>query len=334
MAFDWIRFLDQNGIEYVTKGSSVTKDHVAIRCPWCGSADPSQHLSISLSGKGWRCFRQPDQHKGRSPVSLVSRLLGVSLQQASLLTGEQLYIPENFSERINKLLNASPEPEQREDIELLEEFKPFSGLPSSRPYVNYMVRRGFKRSSVVDLADQFDMHYAVRGAFHHRIIFPIYHRKQLITWTGRSINPQADLRYMTLTTDPENNSWNLPVALAPISDQLFAYNQLRKVDADTIYLVEGPFDALKIWYLGQRHGVVATCFFTATASANQIELLHELLPRFKRRILLLDEGTMVIAMRLTNQLTRLGVKTRTIPKGLKDPGELEEIHIPFLRKVA
>ncbi len=52
------------------------------------------------------------------------------------------------------------------------------------------------------LAEAYNLHYAVSGRFAYRIIIPITDRLgKVATWTGRAIDREADIRYLTLKTD-------------------------------------------------------------------------------------------------------------------------------------
>jgi hypothetical protein len=128
------------------------------------------------------------------------------------------------------------------------------------------------------------------------------------------------VRYKTLTNDPEKAEQNGEIpAPAPISDYLLFYDKLVETDADTIVLVEGPFDAFKTNILGEYLGVVSSCFFTSTLSKQQLNLLHGLLPKFKNRILLLDQNTFSKASRIKSDMIALDVEVRKMPDGIKDP---------------
>lgn len=111
----------------------------------------------------------------------------------------------------------------------------------------------------------------------------------------------------------------MPLALGPISNYLLFWDHIIDCDAETIILCEGPFDALRIMYLGWTEGIVATCFFTAQPGPMQVDLLHELLPRFERRYHLLDEGTTAAQIRLSNDLAALDIEGLALPVGTKDP---------------
>lgn len=329
MPFDLIRFFEQHRIDYSDHGPNISKGNVVIHCPFCGADDPSQHLSVSINGKGWRCLRRPDVHRGSSPARLIGALLGISLRQAHDLIGGDHFIPDDFMSRMNTLLRPVPSVQSTlQRLRLPDDFKSFRNVPSARPFIGYMNGRGFPTADFLDLAKQFDLRYATSGPFHHRIIFPIYHDDRLLNWTGRHIG-KSSLRYRTLGSEPDREE-HLPAALGPITDQLLWFDQCRASDASTLCLVEGPMDALKIWYLGQAHGIIATALFTMGMSAAQLDALYRLANRFERRILLLDRGTMPAAMRLMARLNSLRFQMIVLTDA-KDPGELREW--PQLRKI-
>ena len=230
--------------------------------------------------------------------------------------------------KVDQLLKDQPIIESNRKLLLPKEFRKFTGqYPTEKHYTKYLKSRGYKEVDIPWLTEQFDLRYVATGSFHHRVIFPVTYNKKLITWTGRAISPTMNVRYLSLPTDQEAaDKLGYPPALTSIGDHLLWYDQLCKFrNPKTLYLVEGPFDALKVWYLGQQWGIVATCFFTATASVGQIDELHELLPRFRRKYLLLDRGTLDVAMRLHSLLASLGVEVRHLPPGIKDPGILNSV---------
>ena len=52
--YPWIDLI-QKKIPYVTTGPNVARGHFAIKCPFCGEADPSEHLGIEESTGRWGC---------------------------------------------------------------------------------------------------------------------------------------------------------------------------------------------------------------------------------------------------------------------------------------
>jgi hypothetical protein len=187
------------------------------------------------------------------------------------------------------------------------EFRPLVREPRARRFVDYLGERGFRSMDVLGL---YGLRYCTFGPWRDRIIFPVYRKGKLAAWTGRSIQPNAGLRYKT-----EGN----------IGDHLLWQDQLRKqTKAHTIVLCEGPFDALKVRYLGRGLGITATCWFTAMPNRTQTDLLYELLGAFPRRFLILDRGAEAKAIKLTYELRSLSVRRLVLPLAYKDPGELDK----------
>jgi hypothetical protein len=321
MNFDWQQFLDRNKIEYATSGPNVSRGNVAIACPLCRD-DPSQHMVISTQGHGWWCWRNRE-HKGKSPVRLVQTLLRCSFEQALHIVQGSTFLPEDFHSQVMALMGAGPPPAVRDALVLPDEFKRFGRQPSSRPYINYLRRRNFTEKEILKFHNRHGLVYASRGAFKGRIVFPIKFEGRLVTWTGRTVSPNVTVRYKTLSADKEKAEQDqLPPALAPINNYLLWWDDLIDCDADTLILCEGPFDALKVTTLGWNEGVKATCFFTQSPGPLQVDLLHELIPRFKNRYLLLDQNTIPTLIKVSAELLSLGVEPLKLPVGVKDPGEL------------
>src|ERR1700744_5146204 len=81
---EWVRFLDENNIHYVTRGPNTKRGEVSIRCPMCEDDDPSEHLGINLESSNWGCHRDAS-HRGKSARHLIKSILGCSSTQAGLV---------------------------------------------------------------------------------------------------------------------------------------------------------------------------------------------------------------------------------------------------------
>lgn len=318
MAFDFQRFFEQHRIEFARSGANTSRNNVSIHCPFCGTADPSKHMSVAVNGKGWRCWRHP-QHRGKNATRLVQALLGCDWERAAQITGESKYVPTDFLARIRGAINP-PEIKPREGLDVPKEFRRFEFKPSSRPFEEYLIGRGYTEADIETMSSRYGMRYCTSGAYRYRVVFLIRYMDKLVAWTGRHIG-DSELRYKTLSVDEEKATQEgYKPALGAVSHYLLWWDRLQNVDADTLIICEGPFDALKVDVLGRRHGIAATCFFTSAPTEAQVALLHELCPQFKTKILLLDRGTLALAMRINSRLSGLGIKTREVPFGLKDPG--------------
>ena len=327
-AFDWLAFFNEHNILYTTTGPNVSKGRAAIKCPFCGPNDPSEHLVVNLYGGNWWCWRRRSEHKGRSPEWLIQNLIHCSFDQARVISGG-VAISEDFFNQVQALLNPNAQEHvlTNRELQFPKEFKPFSGLPSSRPFARYMTKRGFDAQRITTVfTKRYGLRYATSGAFSGRIIFPVRHGGRLIGWTGRAVTGRnVTVRYKALTTDAERaKEEGISPALAPINHHLLWFDRLMKADTDTVCLTEGPFDALKVEELGRNLGVSATCFFTSAPTEQQVGLLHQLLPRFKKRYLIPDRDAVHFALQTMQKLSALGVEVKMLPDGIKDPALLDK----------
>jgi hypothetical protein len=329
MPFDWKRFLNSNNIEFGHSG----RNDIVVHCPFCGVADPSQHLGISLLGRGWRCLRNPDQHRGRSYVRLIAALIQCTEEHARQVLGEEIATlpsgPE-FSERWRKQLGLAPRDDARpQRLKLPREFKPmFDAGKLARPFKEYLrYTRRYSPVQTVWAEEAYNLHYARTGDFAYRIILPIYDAEgRLMTWTGRTIRADEHIRYKTLTTAlsveaPPNLLLGLPL--------LWRANPTR-----CLVVCEGPFDAISVSVLGHEAGIYGTCLFGKNVSAAQSDLLYELMRRFERVRLLLDADAFFSVLRIKERLPK-GCVVAKLPQGVKDPGELHgAMGLDFVRELA
>jgi len=291
---------------------------------WCGADDHSQHLSVNLDGKGFRCWRNPRQHSGKNPARLIQALLKCSWEQANRLAGNEKTLPSDFMGKLRGTFMREDECSQKKlPLKIPQEFKPITNLPSARPYIRYLRDRNLSDDAIFNATQDYDIYYATQGLYKGRIIFTVWQDENLVGWTGRTIHDTVKIRYSTLTDDAEKaEQRGERPAPAPISNFLLFYDLLVKTLANTIVLNEGPFDAWNVNILGAQKNICATCFFTSMLSREQMNLLHALLPKFDHRYLLLDQNTFSKSARIRADLAALDVEPRRLPDRFKDPGEL------------
>lgn len=322
--FDWPQFLGKRGVAFATQGKNVSRGNLSTHCPFCGPDDSGMHLSVSTKGKGWRCLRRPRDHRGMRPEKLIMAITGCSYAAAARIVGNTVFLPDDFMATVNKHLAGAELVHQSHTLTLPDEFFPLgTNRPSAKLYHSYLSERGFDNHT--ELTEFYGLRYCPRGRWKGRIIFPVYHDGELVSWVGRTVYPSESehgKRYKVLSADPDKEEHP---AVGPITDYLLWYDETRNGyndfgRFDTIVLVEGPFDALRVNVLGYEEGVVSTCFFTAQPSKRQIDLFHDLLPRFRHRFLLLDKGTTAAAMNVAGDLQTLDIDIRQMPDDVKDPG--------------
>src|SRR6185437_14451795 len=81
---DWIRFLEENNIHFVSRGPNTKRGEISVQCPMCGDDDPSEHFGINPTTGKWGCHRDAS-HRGKSARTLIKALLRCSGTQAGFI---------------------------------------------------------------------------------------------------------------------------------------------------------------------------------------------------------------------------------------------------------
>lgn len=319
--FDWPRFLTAHNIEFRREGA----DNVAVRCPFCGEADQSKNMAISTKGRGWHCWRAVP-HAGKNNARLIQAMLRCSWEEAQTYSGKEPAPSANdadLGDVVRATLGTQEEVVRPRNLELPKEFKVLNQKSVfARPFWNYIEDRDFVADEVQWLINAYDLRYVLDGYWHGRIIIPITDASgKLMTWTGRSIQADAKLRYQTLPVNP--SKYFDEVALAPPGDLLLGLSLLWACpNPQVLVLCEGPFDALKISAVGRSSGVYGTCLFGLRLSEPQAYLLEQLATRFPKVRLLLDEDAELRTFGVVQRLASVRCKLARLPAGVKDPGAL------------
>lgn len=298
-----------------------------MKCPWCGD-DPSHHLGIHLESGHYHCWRS-QSHSGSSPRELIAALVGCTLTEARAIygAGSQPYgrSDDSFAgeslRRLGFVLDkrpASPGP-----LRPLPEFVPVRDAGICRTLVYpYLITRGYTRRDVGWLTERFGLMYAHSGPFTYRVIIPVVAEGRLVNWTGRSIAASEELRYKSLSTDPDKAAkQGLPPALVNVKETLLDFDELRR-GGEVLVVTEGPFDAMRVALLGERQGVRATCLFGKEVVPAQVDLLAQLSDKYDRVVAMFDRGTAFDVFLHVPDYLHIGEVE--LPYGVKDPAELSQ----------
>lgn len=330
MSFDWQRFCDSHGIEYITTGPATSRDNIYAKCPWCGDSDRGHHLGLSLAGKGWGCWRN-QSHRGRAPEKLIQALLGVGWQEATRLAGKAVRgLPngsESFSDAVRRAMGGQTKEPARKPPRIPKQFRLL--FPKGEPIIDYMLMRKFDIREIGWLAERFDLYYAITGDWSYRLIIPVHNPDGTwATWTARAVHTDAKIRYKTLTSDPEK-AGDGTLAMGPINDYLLGLPTLL-TGGTTLILTEGPFDAMRLGlYAGLAGDIKVTCLFGKAISAAQIDWLVQLRPYYDRVVLLLDPDAAMDALGLQARLAPLNIQTQRL-QGSCDPGDMDARQVESL----
>ena len=331
--FSWVNFLEDHRIRYVTVGPNVARGNVAIKCPFCGDDDPSEHLGLSKTKTFWGCWRNRS-HRGSRPHRLIMQLLGCSYEVADGIVGGGRELS-----RFDELAKAFKRPEGEtfvlegpEVLRMPSDFRRLRNMGSGSHYVNYLVKqRGFSENEITKLQRLYDLQYCLHGFWRGRIIFPIYFEGQLVCWTGRSISQRQQRRYLSLSNKKIEGS-DQPLALCNIKNLIWNYDNLVKERHRAVAIAEGPLDALKLDFYGRRLGVRGTCLFGTGVTDQQRLLLADVRKHCEHFLIVPDKGALLNEMDLQAQLNVLSPKILRVPKNVEDPGALNKEQVRKLFK--
>lgn len=318
---DFQRLLDENRVPYVTRGANVKRGELNIQCPFCGAADPSFHMGISPDTGYWACWRNED-HRGKSPLRLLVRLLGISYWQAREIAGltPDYVDPDGFSTVVAWLRSTGFNPAAQPDrappeLHVPESFRPIDGSYATLPYLRYVEDRGFTPKQALELCYDYGLECDPVGDWSGRVIMPFYMDRQLVAWTGRSINPRSAVRYKDL---------DVKLCVVPPKHTVYNHDVMLR-GGKWLIVVEGPWDALKLDYFGAPHGVRAVALSTNSAKEEQLYLLGDAAKGFQGLGIMMDNADVlgaVDSMRMASQFAQAhhNVRTFPVPGRAKDAG--------------
>lgn len=317
MRFDWRKFCESNGIEFREFGhtTTVAKDNINIRCPFCTGTDGKFHMGLHLKTGKFGCWKST-RHAGHSPEWLICKLLHCSLDEARKHVSEQDWTSGSFGELRDAL--GRLDRKERADTRLSpydlprELFRLHEHERQSAPFFEYLR----KRRLPAEVAEFYKLYGAHSGEFRWRIVLPFFTKGLIVGATGRHIG-RSSKRYHTRPDD--------------VTDKiLFNFDRAARVRGELLVLVEGPFDALVLDWLFEESGLpaAAVALLGLHFGSSKRQAVHELAGGFECVSVLLDRGAESRAMEMADELKVTGVRARMdhVPWNVKDPGEFRAEH--------
>lgn len=285
----WRALLDALHVPWYDRGPNTSRGHISCKCPWCGNADPSHHLSINESNGAYRCYRDPQLHAGWSLPWLLLALGVNSRQIDGLLTEFAGGAPARTLEGIP----ARP-------VEW-ERYAPAGGDTAA---LEYLRLRGYPDPAYVCRA--FDLRFTRFGRMAWRILFPLDAGGETLGVIGRATRSTMEPRY--LSQDPYGGCLYIP----------------PHRNTSVLLLCEGAFDALTAVFAAPHIVTAAAILGTDIPDARKLTL--DLLARDMNRVVYIPDTNHVpsATYRLIKELESLPhiqhIDRAPLPRG-KDMGE-------------
>lgn len=258
-------------------------------CPYCHSQN--YHLGIKISFMHANCYRC-----GRH--NLVEALSMLSNQPAKRIAD----LLKEFSPKHHR----EEKPADFKSPAILELPE---GITKMGPaHLRYLAERGFSPNKLKRLWGLKGLGLDA-GRFAWRIFIPIEVGGRMVSWTTRSIKPDAKLRYMTCRSE---------ACLMPRNQILYGIDYVRHC----VILTEGPAD---VWSIGPS----AVCSLGTSISSNQLLQIS----KFPIRVICLDsqEAAQKTARGLVKQLEVFDGETYNVGLDAKDPGAATRKEIKHMR---
>lgn len=301
MGFDINRFYMEYGVENKTSGHPHCRSGwVNTACPFC-TGNEGYHLGFNTGGDYFVCWRCG----WHSLTEVVKEHARCSWGEAKAI--ERKYVSFlDMTPAIRKKYFS-----HRKEIQL-----PAGTDQLKARHMKYLKHvRGFRH--IKELTTEWDIRATGPiGMYQHRILVPIYHRGEIVSYQGRDITGRAKAKYLTCAEKDE---------VTFHKHILYGFDEaVKKYHACII--VEGIFDA---WKLG--HGAVAT--FGIKFLEEQIGLVAR---HFRKAFILYDVmhdpsedyemgQEYKQAEKIAYKLDALGIDAEIImlTDGVKDAGDLD-----------
>jgi len=243
----------------------------------------------------------------------VRALTGCSIVQSyQLVQAYSVPDPDDLGSAL-AMLEAPSKPQQAPQgpLALPPEFQTIVSTGARGRYWRYLQRRGF--DPVGQLTWRYNLMCATTGKWKDRVIFPLYQNGELIGWTGRAMQERPEAPRYLSSSDAVKKT-------VLFEDDLHRGGRY-------LYIVEGPFDALKLDYYGE--GIVrATCGFGTSLSIDQIAIISDLRKKFGTLVIAFDRDAHGQAMELAQNWD--AVVNFNFWGEVKDPGAMTKDHVKEL----
>lgn len=298
MNIDMLKLYRDHGVRFDIKGNNCAPGWIQVRCPHCD--DKSNHLGWNLKECYFSCWKC-----GRHNVDVtLAKILRIDEHTAWMLAQRYLLRPSSMNDALD-----DKEEIIRPDKVIVPGFS-LDYEVECKIHRRYLSKRGYDPDELFDLWELKGM--GIVGAFAFRVIYPIYHNGEIVSFQGRDVTGRAEKRWKTCPQELERR------------DHKHCLGGSQLATGDSCAIVEGATDG---WRLGP--GAVWT--FGTSYLLEQVALIKN----YKRRFIILDSedkdpNAMIAGERLANMLSAFGGETVIVELDSGDPGDLPQEEANYL----
>lgn len=234
--FDFLRYADDNNIEYVTSAGNLSRGWVAaLNCGFCG--EHNHKLGIGPTGTYGNCWAC-----GHKSLYTLTKQLTPNLHYDDLI--------EEYSGYIDRRKTWNKKTVKATELEF--NFAPLS--PTAKKYIS---KRNFDPN---EMAIRYGMaDGGLVSDWRYRIIIPFYYKGQVVSYQGRAYNKELDPKYKFLSVEK-----------SVVNPKEIFYN-MDNATKSAVIVTEGVFDCLRL--AGDGGDVIAS--LGISTSEAQLRLLKE-----------------------------------------------------------
>jgi len=251
--FDIIDYFDDQGVQWWDDGDNVTDGWININCAYCD--DIKNHLGIHLEEKYFHCWAC---NETGDIIDLIRRLEDASFRAAKLRLEE--------FQAVQLKSNKKKKEKKRYKKLLPEWFEPIWKGEEPQAVRDYMRRRDFP----IEVCQRWSLGYVPHGEYALRLIAPVMHRNEIVSWQAVDVTGIAAQRYLDCPPDR---------ARIPSKHAVNGIDMAN--ERGQAVVVEGVTDQ---W----RMGPGALCLMGKNYTPEQLNYLKENLSRKVRVKVLLD----------------------------------------------
>jgi DNA primase len=282
--------LDEIRVPWRDRGKNVGHGEIVIACCFCGD-DPSEHLSINEAKEVYYCYR--------------CTRCGANLRHLVIALGVDYWEAPELLNRHNSDVKAAPPKPTKPQSSIAKAWNWF--LPAAESYqcTEYLQSRGFP--SPVATCRQYDLRYSPASVWAQRLLLPITEGGQLVSWVGRSLQ-----------------DWVVPKYRLEPADHQVIY--LPRPVRETVVIVEGSLDALKIAVATDQKPVSSLALLGKGVSAEKIQRITALIKGCRSILVAMDTDVSINDVyTIVDELAAMvdcPVNRIEVPYGHKDPGAM------------